>query len=89
MSVNTLIGRMSVAHLQGTDICYEPVINQIPVIDFGLLKQKTTLSARPVIIEDIKNACQKLGCFHVYIFFLLFLQHYHQPYLILGVTYVL
>ncbi|KAF3336091.1 putative flavonol synthase/flavanone 3-hydroxylase [Carex littledalei] len=61
MSVNSVIGGMSVAQLRGN----EAVTNQIPVIDFGLLKQKSTLPARSVIIEDIKNACQKLGCFHV------------------------
>lgn len=65
MSVNSLIGGMSVAQLRGTGIPNEAVTNQIPVIDFGLLKQKSTLPTRSVIIEDIKNACQKLGCFHV------------------------
>ncbi|KAJ4777676.1 2-oxoglutarate (2OG) and Fe(II)-dependent oxygenase superfamily protein [Rhynchospora pubera] len=65
MGVNMLTGGMSVAHLRSPKIRYEAATTQIPVIDFGLLKQQSTVTARSAVIEDIKNACQKLGCFHV------------------------
>ncbi|KAJ3689915.1 hypothetical protein LUZ61_019079 [Rhynchospora tenuis] len=65
MTVNLPIGGMSVTHLRSPRIRTEAATTQIPVVDFGLLKQQSTVTARSAVIEDIKNACQQLGCFHV------------------------